>query len=73
MIMFGMVTMQCGAELADPLVDVRDVVESFRSFGVTPADWDLTLGNALTALDQLPPEETLNVILVDLVPRIRTL
>jgi hypothetical protein len=32
--------MQYAADLADPLVDVRDVVESFRSSHLTLPDWD---------------------------------
>jgi len=32
--------MQYAADLADPLVDIRDVVESFRSSHLTLPDWD---------------------------------
>lgn len=32
--------LQYAADLADPLVDVRDVVESFRSSHLTLPDWD---------------------------------
>jgi hypothetical protein len=32
--------LQHAAGLADPLVDVRDVVESFRSSHLTLPDWD---------------------------------
>jgi hypothetical protein len=62
-----------GAELADPLVDVRDVVESFRSFGVTPADWHSTLEGAATALDRVPPNEQFREVFSDLVSNIRIL
>jgi hypothetical protein len=51
--------MEYGPELADPLVDVRDVVESFRTYGVTPSDWRLVLANAAAALDELMPKPEL--------------
>jgi hypothetical protein len=65
--------MQYDPELADPLVDVRDVVESFRSFGVTPKGWRRTLTHAAKALDQLPTELKLKVPLPELLPDIRIL
>jgi hypothetical protein len=61
------VRMEYGPELADPLVDVRDVVESFRSYGVTPPDWRATLGNAAAALDELSPGPQLSDLLPPLV------
>src|SRR5712691_11917610 len=65
--------MQYDPELVDPLAEVRDVVESFRSFGVTPAHWQHTLSDAATALDQLPAEIKLKELSADLLPHIRTL
>jgi hypothetical protein len=62
-----------GAELADPLVDVRDVVESFRSFGVAPADWHRALDDAAAVLDQLPADKEFRELFPDLVPNIRIL
>jgi hypothetical protein len=59
--------MEYGPELADPLVDVRDVVESFRTYGVTPPDWRGMLGNAVTALDELSPMPHLGLVLPPLV------
>ena len=59
--------MQYGAELADPLVDVRDVLESFRTYGVTPVDWRDTLRGAAAALDELSPKAQLNQLLPGLV------
>ena len=68
-----MVKMQYDAELADPLVEVRDVVESFRCCGVTPTDWDQALGEAITALAQLPQEAGVERRLPDLVSHLRIL
>lgn len=65
--------MQYDAELADPLVEVRDVVESFRCCGVTPADWSQTLGQAIAALAQLPQEAGVERRLPDLVPHLQIL
>ena len=59
--------MEYGPELADPLVDVRDVVESFRTYGVTPPDWRVVLGNAVAALDELSPRPRLGLVLPPLV------
>jgi hypothetical protein len=59
--------MEYGPELADPLLDVRDVVESFRSFGVTLPDWRVTLGNAAAALDELSSGPRLSGLLPRLV------
>jgi hypothetical protein len=68
-----MVKVQHDAELADPLVEVRDVVESYRCCGVTPTDWGQTLGHAITALDQLPQEAGVEFHLPDLVSHLRIL
>jgi len=65
--------MQYDIELADPLVEVRDVVESFRCCGVTPTDWHEVLGRAIAALDQLPQEVGVERRLPDLLPNLRTL
>ena len=61
------------AELADPLADVRDVVESFRSFGIAPADWRRTLADAATTLDRLRTEQTIRAYLPDLLQNLRIL
>jgi|SRR5215469_198685 len=68
-----MVKMQNDMALADPLVEVRDVVESFRCCGVTPADWHQVLVQAIAALDQLPQEAGVERRLPDLLPRLRIL
>lgn len=65
--------MQYEVELADPLVEVRDVVESFRCCGVTPADWYQALNRALATLDELPAEVGVERRLPDLLPRLRIL
>jgi hypothetical protein len=67
------VEMEYVANLADPLVDVRDVVESFRSSHVTLPDWDQTLRRVVAALSQLPPQAQVDVVLPGLVPNLRLL
>jgi len=54
--------MQYTADLADPLLDVRDVVESFRSYHVTPPNWDDTLRHAIAALSRLQASTQVNVL-----------
>jgi hypothetical protein len=54
--------MDYSVDLADPLADIRDVVETFRTSGVTPQDWHGKLMAALVALDRLPGEPELGVI-----------
>jgi hypothetical protein len=68
-----MVQMQYDIALADPLVEVRDVVESFRCCGVTPADWHQVLDRAIATLDRLPQEVGVEQRLPDLLPHLRTL
>ena len=65
--------MERAADLADPLVDVRDVVESFRSSHLTLPDWDQTLRQVVTALSQLPSQAQVDVLLPGLVPDLRLL
>ena len=65
--------MERGADLADPLVDVRDVVESFRSSHLTLPGWDQTLRQVVTALSQLPSQAQVDVLLPGLVPDLRLL
>ena len=65
--------MEHAADLADPLVDVRDVVESFRSNHLTLLDWDQTLRRVVTALSQLPPQAQVDVLLPGLVSNLRLL
>jgi hypothetical protein len=67
------VEMEYVADLADPLVDIRDVVESFRSSHLTLPDWDQTLRRVVTALSQLPPQAQVDVVLPGLVPNLRLL
>jgi hypothetical protein len=62
------VEMQYAADLADPLLDVRDVVESFRSHQVIPADWDETIRRAMGVLSQLPPQARVDTRLPGLLP-----
>lgn len=68
-----MVRMQYEVEFADPLVEVRNVVESFRCCGVTPTDWYQVLNRALTTLNELPLEVGVERRLPDLLPHLRIL
>jgi hypothetical protein len=61
--------MDYAAALADPLADVRDVVETFRQVGATPRNWDADLAAAVEALDHLPDQAGVS----DLVERLRAL
>ncbi len=63
--------MQHSAALADPLVDIRDVVESFRSCHVVLPDWDQTLRRAIAALDRLTPPDQVDAVLPGLLPNLR--
>jgi hypothetical protein len=63
--------MQYTADLADPLVDVRDVVESFRTCQITLPDWDETLRRAVIALDQLSPRAQVDALVPGLLPNLR--
>jgi hypothetical protein len=65
--------MEYVTDLADPLVDIRDVVDSFRSSHLTLPDWDQTLRRVVTALSQLPPQAQVDVVLPSLVPNLRLL
>jgi hypothetical protein len=60
--------MQYAEDLADPLLDVRNVVESFRSYHVTPPHWDEALRHAIDALSRLPAQAQVSVLLPGLLP-----
>jgi hypothetical protein len=60
--------MQYAADLADPLLDVRNVVESFRSYHVTPLEWEDTLRNAIAALSRLQGLGQFNIVPPGLLP-----
>lgn len=65
--------MQNAAELADSLVDVRDVVESFRTHHLILPGWDKTLGRAVTTLSQLQLSGEVEALLPGLLPNLRLL
>jgi hypothetical protein len=65
--------MSYGAELADPVADVRDVVETFRRYGVLTADWREVLNGAADAFDRLPEDVQTASRLPALIPRLRQL
>ncbi len=60
--------MQYAADFADPLLEVRDVVESFRTYHVTPPDWDETLRRAIDALSRLQALARVTVLPAGLLP-----
>jgi hypothetical protein len=65
--------MEYVAGLADPLSDVRDVVESFRCCGVISPDWRRVLNHAVTSLEQLPRAAAVQDLLAHLVPQLQIL
>ena len=60
-------------ELADPLVEVRDVAESYRVHEVVLPEWKATIEAAVRALSELPPDAGVDVRLPGLLPLLRTL
>lgn len=48
------VTMSDRAGLANPITDVRDIVETFRLYGIPLSNWRETLSAAIDMLDRLP-------------------
>lgn len=52
------VTVSDGSQLAEPLADVRDVLESFRLHRLLTANWAAVLADAADALERLSEAET---------------
>jgi hypothetical protein len=67
------VEMQNAAELADPLVEIRDVVESFRTSHLVLPDWDTVLGQAMAALSGLGSSAETEALFAVLLPNLRLL
>jgi hypothetical protein len=65
--------MQNSADLAGPLGDIRDVVESFRTWEVTLPDWDAVLGRAVAVIAEIPLQADLGSRLSGLIPDLRLL
>ena len=65
--------MQNAAKLAEPLVDVRDVVESFRTGHLVLPDWDTVLSQAVASLSELQPSGEVEALLPGLLPKLRQL
>jgi hypothetical protein len=65
--------MQNAAELADPLVEIRDVVESFRTCRLLLPDWDTVLGQAVAALSRFGPSAEAEALFSGLLPNLRLL
>ncbi len=61
------------AELANPITDVRDVVETFRLYSILTSDWRERLSAAIQTLDQLPEGVRSESRVSVLVPRLRRL
>ena len=60
--------------VASPLVDVRDVLETFRRHGILMENWDVILSNAATALDQqVSADEFFSSVVTYLAAQLRTL
>jgi hypothetical protein len=62
-----------GAELADPLVDIRDIVETYRRYKLSPPEWADSLAAAVAALDRLPPDLRASAGTAELVALLRLL
>ena len=65
--------MSYGAELADPIIDIRDVVETFRGYGLLTSDWREALRGAIDTLDGLPDDARSASGATLLVPRLHRL
>ena len=65
--------MQNSVDLAGPLADIRDVVESFRTWQVTLPGWHAALGRAAAVIAAIPPQADLDHLLPGLVPDLRLL
>lgn len=65
--------MQSAADLADPLVDVRDVVESFRASQLVLPEWHKILDQAVASLNQVQSSVETEALLRGLLPNLRLL
>ena len=65
--------MQYAADLADPLLEVRNIVESFRGYHVTLPGWDETLRDAIAALSRLQTTTPVDAALSGLLPNLDSL
>lgn len=65
--------MEYAADLADPLVDIRDVVESFRACHLVLPDWDQTLRQASAALRERRTPDQVDAVLPGLLPNLGVL
>jgi hypothetical protein len=61
------------AEVAAPLVDVRDVLETFRRHQVLIEDWAAVLSNAARSLDQASADAVAAPAVAHLVGQLRML
>lgn len=68
-----MVDMQNAAELADPLVEIREVVESFRTYRLVLPGWNAILSQAMDALSKLGPPAEAEVPFLGLLTNLRVL
>lgn len=68
-----MTTLSDTAQVAAPLVDVRDVLETFRRHRVLTEDWATVLSNAASALDQASTDVVTPRTVTLLATQLRTL
>lgn len=61
------------AEVAAPLVDVRDVLETFRRHHVLTEDWATVLSNAARSLDQASANMVAPPVVAHLAAQLRML
>lgn len=61
------------AEVAAPLVDVRDVLETFRRHHVLTEDWATVLSNAAKSLDQASANMVAPPVVAHLAAQLRML
>ncbi|MGH3868046.1 MAG: hypothetical protein ACRDQ4_18365 [Pseudonocardiaceae bacterium] len=61
------------AEVAAPLGDVRDVLETYRTHQVLIADWATVLSNAARSLDQAATNVVAAAAVTDLAAQLRML
>lgn len=65
--------MSVTAEVAAPLVDVRDVLETFRRHQILIEDWAIVLSNAARSLDQASTGVVATPAVTHLAGQLRTL
>ncbi|MBV9141257.1 MAG: hypothetical protein JO115_10120 [Pseudonocardiales bacterium] len=65
--------MSDATDVAGPLIDIRDVLETFRRHQILIADWAAVLSNAAKALDQVSADVVAPSALIQLAAQLRML